>query len=121
MLLAMFSSSRGYLVSRCISVGMMSLSCSRRHCGLLSASWTSTRQASALGRPCSPPSVRRSCCYQYEGVEAGLFFLPVLDLLQSPRLMAAEPGGQLLEPLALGALELEHVPTESARPQGWRT
>lgn len=49
--------------------------------------------------------------YQYEGVEAGLFFLPVFNLVQSPRLVAAEPGGQLLEPLALRALELEHIHT----------
>lgn len=35
----MFSNSSGYLVSLCISVGMMSLSCSLRHWGLLSASW----------------------------------------------------------------------------------
>lgn len=37
--LAMFSSNSGYLVSLCISIGMMSLSCSLRHWGLLSASW----------------------------------------------------------------------------------
>lgn len=32
-------SSSGYLVSRCISVGIMSFSCRRRHRGRLSASW----------------------------------------------------------------------------------
>lgn len=36
--LTMLSSSRGYLVSRNTSTGMMSLSCSRRHSRLLSAS-----------------------------------------------------------------------------------
>lgn len=38
--LAMFSSSNGYLVSLCISAGMMSFSCSLRHIRLLSASCT---------------------------------------------------------------------------------
>lgn len=33
------SSSSGYLVRRCISEMMRSFSCSRRHCGWLSASW----------------------------------------------------------------------------------
>lgn len=37
--LAMLSSSSGYFVSLCISIGMMSFSCSLRHWGLLSASW----------------------------------------------------------------------------------
>lgn len=37
--LAMLSRSSGYLVTLCISTGMMSLSCSRRHRRLLSASW----------------------------------------------------------------------------------
>lgn len=38
--LMMFSSSSGYLVSRCISEMMRSRSCSRRHWGWLSASYT---------------------------------------------------------------------------------
>lgn len=37
--LAMLSKRRGYLVSLCIWVGMMSFSCRRRHRGLLSASY----------------------------------------------------------------------------------
>ena len=37
--LAMLSSRSGYLVTLCISTGMMSLSCSLRHRRLLSASW----------------------------------------------------------------------------------
>lgn len=41
--LAMLSSSKGYLVRRCISTGMISLSCSRRHSRLLSASCESIR------------------------------------------------------------------------------
>lgn len=41
---AMFSSSRGYLVSRSISTGIISLSCSRRHSLLLSASWKASEQ-----------------------------------------------------------------------------
>lgn len=41
--LAMLSSSRGYLVRRCISTGMISLSCSRRHSRLLSASCKATK------------------------------------------------------------------------------
>lgn len=52
--LAMFSSSSGYLVSLCISMGMMSLSCSLRHCGLLSASCGNTRHRSAFSVPPAP-------------------------------------------------------------------
>lgn len=46
-------------------------------------------------------------CYLYEGVEAWLFLLPALDLLQGPWLVTAEPGGQFLEPLPLCTLKLE--------------
>lgn len=46
----MLCRSRGYLVSRCISVGIMSFSCRRRHRGRLSASWgDSGAEAPALG------------------------------------------------------------------------
>jgi len=36
---AILASRRGYLVSLCISMGMISFNCSLRHCGLLSASY----------------------------------------------------------------------------------
>ncbi len=42
--LAMFSNRRGYLVSLCISMGIISFSCSLRHCGLLSASYNTNTE-----------------------------------------------------------------------------
>lgn len=129
--LAMFSSRSGYLVSLCISMGMMSFSCSLRHCGLLSASCNSnTHTQPPIWMPKNPKD--KSCegtlkhslwefflfcfftlcrnmrlCYLYEGVEAWLFLLPALDLLQGPWLVTAKPGGQFLEPLSLCTLKLE--------------
>lgn len=49
--------------------------------------------------------------HQNEGVEARIFLLLALDLIQSIRLVTAKPGGQLLEPLPLRTLKLEKTDT----------
>ena len=55
----------------------------------------------------------QSLGYLYEGVEARLFFLPALDLVQGPRLVTAEPRCQLLEPLPLRTTKLAHSQTHT--------
>lgn len=126
---AIFSSSSGYLVSLCISMGMMSLSCSLRHWGLLSASWHTHTHTVRLEHLChilhyfaSAKCVHVCLCsilgdmfvcmwYLYENVEAWISLLPGLDLVQGPWLVAAEPCCQFLEPLPLCTTKLKHTCT----------
>lgn len=117
--LAMFSSSSGYLVSLCISIGMMSFSCSLRHWGLLSASWNLNTH---LHQYLQSIMIRLHCAcftlcqlYQNEGIEARLFLLPALDLIQSPWLVTAKPGGQFLEPLPLRTLKLKKTDVHASQ------